>query len=219
MPDILWIPFAAAVGYVSGALPFAYWIARRHGVDILEAGSGNPGATNVRRTVGKRAGNAVFVCDFLKGLAAALWPFLAIADANTAVLAAIAALAAAIAGHSYSVFLRFRGGKGVATTMGGLAAIVPWAVLIGVVAWAATFYLFRYVSLASLLFALSLPVSVGVLAPEPNPLLLYFSMAVALLIFYRHRSNIRNLLKGTEHRFTPGAGEQERKDEGDNGRG
>ncbi len=217
MPDILWILVAGAAGYVCGSLPFAYWVARRYGVDILAVGSGNPGATNVRRAVGKRAGNAVFVLDFLKGTVAVLGPLLAIPNEETAALAAIVALAAAIAGHSYSVFLRFRGGKGVATTMGGLAAIVPWAVLIGLAVWVAAYYSFRYVSLASLLFALSLPVSVGILEPQPSPHLFYFSLAVAILIFYRHRSNIGNLLKGTEHRFTPGAGEADREDEESNG--
>ena len=201
MPSLAWVLCAVLIGYAFGAIPFAWLIARHYGVDILKAGSGNPGATNVRRTVGKWPGNAVFVLDFLKGLVAAGWPAFMVDDENTVVYAAIGGLAGAVAGHSYSVFLRFRGGKGVATTMGGLAAILPQAVLAGVGVWVLVYYVFRYVSLASLLFALSLPAAVAFLAPEPRTPLLAFSVVIAALIFYRHCGNIKQLLEGSEHRF------------------
>ncbi len=201
MPDPVLIAAAVVAGYVCGALPFAYWVARSRGADIFRVGSGNPGATNVRRALGKRAGNAVFVLDFLKGLVAALWPRFAAGDESTALVAAIAGLAAAVLGHSCSVFLKFRGGKGVATTMGGLAAIMPIVLAIGIAVWVVAFVLFRYVSLASLLFAASLPVSVQIVSREAGSLLFYFSLAVAVLIFYRHRSNIQSLLAGKENRF------------------
>ncbi len=202
MPDPLLIAAAAVAGYLVGSIPFAYLVARHYGVDILAEGSGNPGATNVKRAVGKGPGNLVFVLDFLKGLFAALWPLLAAGDGEpVALVAAIVALAAAILGHSFPVFLKFRGGKGVATTMGGLAAIMPWVVVVGLVAWLVVFFLFRYVSLASLAFALTLPFSVVALSDDPDRLLLFFSIAITVLIFYRHRSNIARLLEGTEHRF------------------
>lgn len=201
MPSLAWVLCAVLIGYAFGAIPFAWLIARHYGVDILKVGSGNPGATNVRRAVGKGPGNAVFVLDFLKGLVAAGWPGFVVNDENTVVYAAIGGLAGAVAGHSYSAFLRFRGGKGVATTMGGLAAILPQAVLAGVGVWVIVYYASRYVSLASLLFALSLPVSVAFLAPEPRTPLLAFSVVIALLIFYRHRGNIKQLLEGSENRF------------------
>ncbi len=201
MSSLFWVLCSVVIGYVCGAIPFAWLIARHYGVDILKVGSGNPGATNVRRTVGKGAGNAVFVLDFLKGLVAAGWPLMLVNDENSAVYAAIGGLAGAVAGHSYSVFLHFRGGKGVATSMGGLAAILFPAVVIGIGIWLITYYSFRYVSLASLLFAFSLPVSVGLIAPEPRVPLFVFSVVIAALIFYRHRSNIKQLLDGSEHQF------------------
>ncbi len=213
IPDVLLILAAAVAGYSCGAIPFACLVARRHGVDILREGSGNPGATNVRRVIGKRAGNTVFALDFLKGLLATGWPMALVAGEHAAVFAAIAGLAGAVAGHSYSVFIGFRGGKGVATTMGGLIAILPLAVLAGILVWLAVFKAFRYVSLASLCFAASLPVTVALSAPEPRGLLLVFSIAVAALIFYRHRTNIRQLLEGSEHRFQGGGEESNRERE------
>ncbi len=220
MPFLTWVLCAVLIGYAFGAIPFAWLIARRYGVNILKVGSGNPGATNVRRTVGKGPGNAVFVLDFLKGLAAAGWPGFVVDDEHTVVYAAIGGLAGAVAGHSYSVFLRFRGGKGVATTMGGLVAIFPQALLAGIGVWVIVYYVSRYVSLASLLFALSLPAAVAFLAPEPRTPLLVFSVVIALLIFYRHRSNIKQLLDGSEHRFDREASEGAlERDQDKNGKG
>ncbi len=217
MDELLLIPSAAISGYLAGSIPFAYLVARHYGVNILKEGSGNPGATNVKRAVGGMQGNAVFVLDFLKGFLAAVWPWFAAGDEQTALAAAIVALAAAILGHSFPVFLKFRGGKGVATTMGGLAAIMPLVVMIGMAVWLVAFYLSRYVSLASLCFALSLPISVVMLSEVPDNLLFYFSLAVTALIFYRHRTNIRNLLKGTELRFERTGGKGKETTRGDGG--
>ncbi len=197
---------ATVVGYLAGAIPFGYLVARAHGVDILKEGSGNPGATNVKRVVGKKAGNMVFALDFLKGVFASGWVFLLPVEGERLLVAAILGLCAAILGHSFSVFLKGKGGKGVATTMGGLAVIMPWVVLIGVAVWVVTFYASRYVSLASILFAWSLPA--GNLALGAAPLLVWISLALAVLITFRHRSNIERLLKGTENRFVrPKGGE------------
>ena len=197
---MLWIAcsVAALLGYFLGSLPFAVWIARMQGVDIFAVGSGNPGATNVKRTVGKRAGNAVFLLDFLKGSLAAFLPSLLFAGVEGSVAAACCGLLAAIIGHSYSVFLRFRGGKGVATTMGGLLAIVPLVWLIGLFVWAALFFSLRYVSLASIAFGVSLPISAWCL--HEDRLVVVFLMLFAFLVIYRHRSNIKRLLNGTEAR-------------------
>lgn len=190
---------AAVIGYLIGAIPFGYLVAKAHGVDILKEGSGNPGATNVKRIVGKRAGNCVFLLDFLKGTLAAGWPLLMSVEGDAGLVAAIVGLGAAILGHSFSVFLKGRGGKGVATTMGGLLVIMPAAVLIGLVIWVGTFFVSRYVSFASILFAISLPISSWLLGRPP--LLIYVSAALAVLIILRHRSNIQRLLNGTENRF------------------
>lgn len=193
------IALAAFIGYLIGAIPFGYLVAKAHGVDILKEGSGNPGATNVKRMVGKRAGNAVFLLDFLKGAVAAGWVLLLPLEGDANLVAAIIGLCAAILGHSFSVFLKGRGGKGVATTMGGLIVLMPLAVLIGLVVWVAAFFASRYVSFASILFAVSLPISSYLL--DSPPLLTYVSLALAVLIVIRHRSNIQRLLNGTESRF------------------
>ncbi|HLS28747.1 MAG TPA: glycerol-3-phosphate 1-O-acyltransferase PlsY [Opitutales bacterium] len=197
MSSFVLVVLALLAGYLVGAIPFGYLVARSRGVDILKEGSGNPGATNVKRVVGKTAGNVVFALDFLKGCFAAGWPLLLQQEASLA--AAVAGLCAAIGGHSFSIFLKGRGGKGVATTMGGLLVVLPISVLIGVVVWLIVFFASRYVSLASILFAVSLPISSWLLGREP--LLIYVTVALALLITIRHRTNIQRLLNGTENRF------------------
>jgi glycerol-3-phosphate acyltransferase PlsY len=184
------------IGYLLGSIPFAVIIAKHHGVDILKAGSGNPGATNVTRTIGKRAGNLCFALDFLKGVVAAGWPILGASDPTGL---GVVGLIAAIVGHSYSVFIKFRGGKGVAVTMGGLLALSPVVLLISLLVWAAVYYTSRYVSLASIAFGVSLPL-LG-LCFDVHQTLLIFLIAISLLILYRHRANIQRLLNGTEHRF------------------
>lgn len=201
---------SALVGYVLGALPFGYWVARAKGVDIFRAGSGNPGATNVRRVLGRGPGNLVFALDAAKGAAAAGLPLLAQrwgwvplvpGDAS---LAAIVGLAAGLVGHSFSCFTGFRGGKGVATTVGGFAVLLPFALLVASAVWIATFYISRYVSLASLLSAIALPVAaffLGVSRP-----LFGLACAVAVFVIVMHRSNIRRLLAGTENRFNRSGG-------------
>jgi glycerol-3-phosphate acyltransferase PlsY len=201
----VFIIVAAVAGYVLGSVSFAVIIARRHGVDILKAGSGNPGATNVKRVLGKRAGNVVFVLDFLKGVVGAGWPGLAWAlkllpvDAATVDWMGLAGLAGAIAGHSYSMFLGFRGGKGVATTIGGLAVLMPVVILAGVAVWLTAFYTTGYVSLASVLLGLALgPVAFALHRPWPQ---VAFCVLLGIVILVRHRANIERLFKGTEHKF------------------
>lgn len=201
------LPYIAVIciGYFLGALPFAVIVSRMYGVDILNSGSKNPGATNVKRCVGKTAGNIVFACDFFKGVLAAGWPIwlqghLTFLQGTESIsLLAIIGLASAVVGHSFSVFIKFKGGKGVATTVGGLAAIMWPVLLIGAVVWIAAFYLSRYVSLASILMGFSFPVSAWFLhrtMPE-----FYLALAVAFFLLIRHRSNISRLIKGTEHKF------------------
>lgn len=187
------------VGYLLGAIPFAVLIARSRGVNIFQAGSGNPGATNVKRVLGKGAGNLCFVLDFIKGLVAAGWPMLGEFDGMTVTNLGIIGLIAAIIGHSYSVFIGFRGGKGISTTMGGLLALSPLVVVCAILVWIGAFYGSRYVSVASLAFAVSLPI-LGLIFSVPNTLVLFF-LLLMLLIVWRHRSNIQRLMNGTENRF------------------
>jgi glycerol-3-phosphate acyltransferase PlsY len=204
---------AAVVGYLLGSIPFGYIIARMHGVDIFEQGSKSSGATNVRRVVGVHAGNKVFALDLLKGAAVAAWPLYylwrdqsqgarpevlveAVAQAK---LLGVVGLVAALVGHSYSIFIRFRGGKGVATATGGFLVLVPGAILVAAAVWGATFFLTRYVSLASMLGILALPVAA--FAFGEARFLVIIAGVVAAFVILRHRANIVRLLKGTENRF------------------
>ncbi len=194
----------AVAGYLLGSVPFAVIIAKCCGVDIFKVGSGNPGATNVKRTCGKFAGNLCFLLDAAKGFAAASFPYwaryLGVDFAPEALRALVfTGLAGAILGHSFSVFVKFRGGKGVAVTIGGLlfAMIVP--IFVGLLLWVAVFYASRYVSLASIVMALSLPVAAFVFYGAAIEF--YVALAIAAVIIYRHRGNISRLLKGTENRF------------------
>ncbi|HRE83928.1 MAG TPA: glycerol-3-phosphate acyltransferase, partial [Opitutaceae bacterium] len=156
---------SALVGYVLGALPFGYWVARSRGIDIFQHGSKNPGATNVRRVLGKGPGNLVFFLDALKGAVATGWPLLVTRIDPSSLIAphalpcAVVGLISALVGHSFSCFTGFRGGKGVATSVGGFAVLLPWILLIAAVVWAVTFFTTRYVSLASMLAALTLPIA------------------------------------------------------------
>lgn len=205
---------ALLIGYFLGALPFGYLVARAKGVNIFEVGSRNPGATNVRRVLGSGPGNLVFALDALKGAIATGWPLLSFTrsgsgDSSSWVLsfstsgdatpAAVAGLIGALLGHSFSCFTRFRGGKGVATASGGLLVLMPLAVAIGAVVWIVTFYSSRYVSLASLFAAGSMPISAYFLK-EP-PVLLGLTVVIAVLVIVRHRTNIQRLMNGTESKF------------------
>lgn len=187
------------LGYLIGSLSFAVWVARARGVDILSEGSGNPGATNVKRVLGKKAGNTVFILDFLKGSLAVgigLW----IAGDGGGIAGAVGA----VLGHSASIFIKFRGGKGVAVTMGALLVLMPLVLLTGLAVWAVTFYSSRYVSLASILFALSLPLAALLFDLLGRPIsmeLFIFACLIAVLIVVRHRSNLIRLIHGQEHKF------------------
>jgi len=192
------IAIVSIVGYLLGAISFAVIVARSQGVDILKYGSGNPGATNVTRALGAKYGNCVFACDALKGFVAAGWPLLWMGEAGLQL--GIIGLIASIIGHSFSIFLKFKGGKGVATTMGGLVAIMPIVLLVGVVAWAAIYFTTRMVAIASILFALSLPVSAYWLYDSTDPRLA-LGIVLGVLIVLRHRSNIARMLQGTENSF------------------
>lgn len=184
------------VGYFIGAISFAVIVARSQGVDIFKEGSGNPGATNVKRTLGKKWGNTVFILDALKGLVAAGWPLLVYGDDRLGVIGLIAA----ILGHSFSVFLKFRGGKGVATTIGGLLALMWGVLLIGLLVWVIIFYTTKVVALASILFAVSLPIAAYFLHGSEDPRF-YLGLVLGILIVVRHRSNITRLFAGKENKF------------------
>ena len=196
------------VGYLLGSIPFAVIVAKRSGVDVYSVGSGNPGATNVLRYVGKGLGRIVFALDFLKGLFATCWfqlEFL-VASPNDPEFLGLYGMIASVAGHSFPVFARFRGGKGVATTMGALLGVMPVAMAVGLFVWGGLFFSFRYVSLASIAFGLSLPITVffGELLSEGEGRYtkVAFAALLGLWILVRHRSNLSRLLAGEEDKFS-----------------
>jgi glycerol-3-phosphate acyltransferase PlsY len=186
---------AVVAGYLLGALPFGYLVAKAKGVNIFEVGSQNPGATNVRRVLGHGPGNLVLALDAAKGAAAAGWPGW-IGMAGNAEAIAIAGLIAAILGHSFSCFTGFRGGKSVATGAGGFVVLFPAGMGIAVVVFGLTLALFRYVSLSSMLGAVSLVFSAVIL--RQSSALVLVAAAIASFVILRHRANVARLLSGTE---------------------
>ena len=197
------------LGYLFGSVPFGYFAGCVKGIDIREHGSRNVGATNVLRVVGKGWGISVFFADALKGfLAVRLAILLAARDpATTGHVAffAILAAAACVTGHSYPLWLGFKGGKGVATSAGSILGIMPIAAIAIFVVWLLVFFVTRYVSLASIIAACALPVVVALLIHwklTQGVVLPYFSLAMTALVVWRHRSNFARLLDGTEHRFS-----------------
>jgi glycerol-3-phosphate acyltransferase PlsY len=188
----LYIVFA----YLLGAVPFAYIITKIvRGVDIRTVGSGNAGATNVFRAAGKTAGIITFLLDVLKGFVAVY--FAKFINVSPVFIMAVAACV--ILGHTYTVFLKFKGGKGVATGCGAFFALMPVPVLISLAVFAAVFVSSGYVALGSIVAALCLPV-VAYLFSYPLWLVI-FAAVLAAFIIIKHKPNIKRLLNGTENKF------------------
>jgi glycerol-3-phosphate acyltransferase PlsY len=182
--------------YVIGATPVGYMAGKLNGIDIREHGSGNIGATNVLRVLGKKTGIPVFIIDFLKGLL----PVLLALKLTNNIECGIAAGLGAILGHNFTFWLKFKGGKGVATSAGVLLGLMPVPMLCVLATWIVVFYASRYVAVASILAAAVLPVFVWWQHSVGS--LFWFSLAIGLLAIYRHRSNIQRLMNGTENRFS-----------------
>lgn len=186
------------LAYLVGATPTSYLMGRLvFGIDLREHGSGNLGATNTFRVLGWTAAVPVAIVDVAKGFAPVM--FFPRWDNAMEPEWALAYGAAAIVGHVFSVYVRFKGGKGVATSAGVFLALAPWAVLIGLVAWAAVVAVTRIVSLGSLAAAVTLPVAVY-FTGEPE-VELWLAVGLACFVTYAHRSNIGRLLRGEENRF------------------
>ena len=200
--------FVVALGsYIIGSIPSGYLAGRLAGIDIRATGSGNIGATNVTRALGKRYGYPVFLVDFSKGLSAVLIPKLIshyfFWSPNHAQLLQVVAGFFCVLGNAFPMWLHFRGGKGMATSAGVIFGLMPLPAVAGVVVWVVTFTTTRYVSLASIAASIAMPVIViammyfGVIT---EPLFLYVSIGLATLVVLRHRSNISRLIHGTEDR-------------------
>lgn len=203
MPDITTLfqeYWPVLVAYVVGATPFGFLAGKAKGIDIREHGSGNIGATNVLRVLGKPVGITVLVLDVMKGLVPVIIAKL-VSDSS---LVHIATAMAAILGHNYTFWLGFKGGKGIATTGGAILPIMPWALIAAVLGWIIVLKLSRYVSLASIAAALIIPLTLVVenlITGTWEWNIFGFGMFVCLLAIWKHRSNIGRLIRGEENRF------------------
>ncbi|MFL5340456.1 MAG: glycerol-3-phosphate 1-O-acyltransferase PlsY [Gemmataceae bacterium] len=196
------VPILVVVlSYLVGSIPFGFLIARWHGIDIRTAGSGNIGATNVVRVLGKRVGAAVFVLDFLKGAL----PTIVAGSIGTEAWLPIVAGLTAVLGHMFPVWLGFRGGKGVATGAGVVSVLFPLATLGALLVWAVFFCVLRYVSLASVVAAAVLVGLHMLITAEPfaggGRIKTGFCLLAFLLVLVRHRDNLSRLARGHENQF------------------
>jgi acyl phosphate:glycerol-3-phosphate acyltransferase len=186
-----WILF----GYALGSVPFAFLLARRAGIDVRVAGSGNVGAANVLRTTGAPLGVAVMALDITKGIASVWTAYVAAGTID----AMAAAGTAAIVGHIYPVWLRFHGGKGVAVAAGVFSVLAPIAAAAAAAVFLAMVWFTRRVSLGSVAATVTLP-SIALAAGAPRQVV-GAAVGAGALILFRHRANVRRLLHGTERRI------------------
>ena len=201
----IYVIITIGVSYLIGAIPFGYLIGRMYGIDIRKVGSGNIGATNVTRAVGPKAGKICFFLDFLKG---ALPTLVAQQLSGCPVWLPLVAGMCALLGHTFPIYLKFKGGKGVSTAAGSAIALAPIPLVIAFAIWGVTFFISRYVSLASILASIALPIlaylmkvfNIGSVTARSWYTLGFF-IAIGLLSVIRHRENIQRLIAGTENRF------------------
>jgi acyl phosphate:glycerol-3-phosphate acyltransferase len=202
--------------YLLGSIPTGYLVAKAKGIDIRKTGSGNIGATNAMRVLGKPAGIFVLLMDALKGYVAC-WVGLFIYanfSPNTEIhsfddlsklfnqmeTCVVISGVFAVLGHNYTCWLKFKGGKGIATTAGVYLALAPWAVLIALVVFILAVLLTKYVSVGSIAAAIALPATVWIMSPD-NLLLCIVTTALGALAVWKHKSNIQRLMAGTENRL------------------
>lgn len=192
------IALAVLAAYVIGSIDFAVIVARMHGVDIREVGSGNPGASNVLRSVGRVPGTMVLVGDTLKGVVGAAMGMVASGTADPQIEWAFLAGFAAVVGHCYPIFHRFRGGKGVATGLGVLFFTVPLVGVIMVVGWLILVKLTKTASISSLIMVLA-AIPLAIWQGVRGMSLVWFG-ATIVLVFWRHRGNIQRVFRGNEEK-------------------
>jgi len=204
--DLLSYIVTAVLAYMLGSVPTGFLVARSKGVDIRSLGSGNIGATNVFRILGKPAGIFVLAMDALKGWLAVVLGVRAVvgilrpdAGQSTHEYHALIAALCAVLGHNYTCWLRFKGGKGIATSAGVLLALVPLSLAIILSVWIIVFALTRYVSLASISASIALPFAAWL--TRESTTMVAVTGALGALAVYKHRTNIQRLLQGTEPRI------------------
>lgn len=211
MPDSLWVSNVAESGlmeqnqiiltillsaaYLLGSIPTGLLLGKAYGIDVRNEGSGNIGATNLYRTVGRKVGIITLIGDCLKGLI----PVLVVKFSNMPVEFAAWVGLAAFCGHVFSVFLKFKGGKGVATALGVFLALAPAAVGIAVGVFVVLMVVWRYVSLGSIVAAITMPIAVHLL--HGGRVMVLVTLIIALIVVIKHHTNIKRLLAGTENKF------------------
>ncbi len=197
---------AVLLSYFLGSIPTAFIIGKLNGIDIRKQGSGNVGATNVFRVMGKCWGSLVLFLDILKGFLASFFTARAIYQDTLGISFVSFQLISgffAIIGHTWPIWLGFRGGKGVATSCGAFLGIYPQPVFAALGVWILTAFLCRYVSLASMLAAFSFPIFLFIFYRKQSDFMIGFAISILLFLFivYMHRSNIKRLLSGTENKI------------------
>jgi glycerol-3-phosphate acyltransferase PlsY len=197
MTAMIWIG-CALVSYLLGSIPTGYVWCQARGIDIRKVGSGNIGATNVMRTLGKPIGIAVLLIDAAKGWVPVFMAPVFFPELDRSALQIVCCIAV-VAGHNWTCWLRFKGGKGMATSGGALLAMLPVPLLCALVVWGVLFAIWRYVSLASIGAAIAVPVATAVVLRDRT--LIIFTTALGALAIYKHRSNIQRLRAGTENRI------------------
>jgi len=207
---------ALVAAYLIGSIPFGFLLVKwKTGADVRAAGSGNIGATNVLRTTGRGAGVATLLLDIAKGYCA-VW--LAAYLTQTSPDWTSAAAVAVMAGHAFPVFLRFKGGKAVASFVGAFLYLTPLALAAVAVVFVATVAYSRYISLGSVLGAGTFPLAVWLIEKPPLPVLAAAIVGGGIIV-YRHRANIERIRAGTEHLFSFGGGERRQQHQHDDGSG
>ena len=202
---------AAIAAYFLGSFPTGLLVGKARGIDIRTVGSGNIGATNITRALGKKIGAVVLLVDALKGwfacwlasrLAGAVSGTEIAAESSTTEQLALTGAVCAILGHNYTCWLKFKGGKGIATTAGTLLALMPTAGMMCIGTWIVFLALTRYVSIASIAAAIAVPTSAWL--TDRSPLMIGVGLTVGALAIYKHKDNIRRLIAGKEHRIGEG---------------
>ena len=191
--------------YLIGSFPTSYIVGRMtRGIDLRQHGSGNLGATNAFRVLGWRAGIPVLLIDVAKGFVPVrLLPYYSGLEPGSEdwMWLRVALVLATVIGHLYPILAGFRGGKGVATSLGGILAVHPGAAAVCIAVFAIIFGITRYVSLSSMCAAVAFPLSITLLFAEQSGVMIGFSIALCLLVIFTHRQNIGRLLRGEEHRM------------------
>ncbi|HEY1790201.1 MAG TPA: glycerol-3-phosphate 1-O-acyltransferase PlsY [Verrucomicrobiae bacterium] len=194
----------AVAGYLLGSIPTGFLVAKARGIDIRAVGSGNIGAANTFRAIGRSAGIFVLLMDALKGFAAVelcnlILPLFGITDPGVMIHYRVVAGIFAVLGHNYTCWLGFKGGKGIATTAGVYLALVPWSVFFGLMAFIVGVIVTRYTSVGSILAALIL--TLVVCLTQHDLTLIIVTIALCTLAILKHRTNIQRLIAGTENRI------------------